>query len=199
VAELCHPWDRAATHSFFIESDIHEQPLGWLASQQQIWVRPFIDVANWVREWQQRRGAVETSIRSIGNRAGGTLAAKDARSARRAQLGPNLAVKIDLLNMTQCSRKPFHAGIDFVASLVRFTDENGTPQPSGTADKFSFALRPFLEFLGAERAIAIAATEIAWRGSTSRIRKIDARNRPQAIHCCQERAASPPIAPVTAS
>jgi peptidoglycan-N-acetylglucosamine deacetylase len=44
----------AGTHTSFVESDIHEQLLDWLASQQQIWVRPFIDVANWVREWQQK-------------------------------------------------------------------------------------------------------------------------------------------------
>ncbi len=43
------------THSSFVEAEIHEELLSWLASQQQIWVRPFLDIANWVREWQRRQ------------------------------------------------------------------------------------------------------------------------------------------------
>jgi len=41
------------THPSFVEKEVHEQLLSWLACQSQIWVRPFIDVANWIREWQQ--------------------------------------------------------------------------------------------------------------------------------------------------
>jgi peptidoglycan/xylan/chitin deacetylase (PgdA/CDA1 family) len=44
-----------ATHSTFVEAEIHEQLLSWLAGQPLIWVRPFIEVANWVGEWQQRQ------------------------------------------------------------------------------------------------------------------------------------------------
>jgi len=46
------------THSLFVETDVHEQLLSWLASQRQIWVKPLIEVANWVREWQQGRRSI---------------------------------------------------------------------------------------------------------------------------------------------
>ncbi len=43
------------THSSFAEAEIHEQFLSWLAGQQQIWVRPIIEVASWIRGWQRRQ------------------------------------------------------------------------------------------------------------------------------------------------
>jgi peptidoglycan-N-acetylglucosamine deacetylase len=43
------------THTSFVEAEVHEQILSWLAGQNQIWIRPLIDVANWIREWQQRQ------------------------------------------------------------------------------------------------------------------------------------------------
>jgi sialate O-acetylesterase len=39
------------THNSFVEAEVHEQVLSWLAGQHQIWVKPFIEVANWIREW----------------------------------------------------------------------------------------------------------------------------------------------------
>jgi sialate O-acetylesterase len=33
---------------------VHEALIAWLAGQEDIWVKPFIDVAKWVRDWQRR-------------------------------------------------------------------------------------------------------------------------------------------------
>jgi peptidoglycan/xylan/chitin deacetylase (PgdA/CDA1 family) len=45
----------AGTHDAFVEREIHEQLLGWLASQEELWVQPFVNVATRVRDWQQKR------------------------------------------------------------------------------------------------------------------------------------------------
>jgi sialate O-acetylesterase len=39
-------------HGEFVEREAHEALVRWLAEQKQIWVRPFIEVAKWVRGWQ---------------------------------------------------------------------------------------------------------------------------------------------------
>ena len=56
----------SATHSSYIDAAVHERLLTWLAGQHGVWVRPFIEVATWIREWQQRKDAIEGPLRSIG-------------------------------------------------------------------------------------------------------------------------------------
>lgn len=40
------------THGPFLEPEVHEKFLGWLENQHHVWVRPLIEVAKWVRDWQ---------------------------------------------------------------------------------------------------------------------------------------------------
>ena len=45
----------STTHNWFVEPEVHEKLLSWLAGQPQILVRPFIEIAKWVREWQRKQ------------------------------------------------------------------------------------------------------------------------------------------------
>jgi peptidoglycan-N-acetylglucosamine deacetylase len=41
------------TNELYIERDVHETLLDFLAADKEIWVKPFINVALWVSRWQQ--------------------------------------------------------------------------------------------------------------------------------------------------
>jgi endo-alpha-1,4-polygalactosaminidase (GH114 family) len=47
----------AESKELYIERDVHERLLDYLAAEQDIWTQPFITVASWIRRWQEGQRA----------------------------------------------------------------------------------------------------------------------------------------------
>jgi endo-alpha-1,4-polygalactosaminidase (GH114 family) len=47
----------AESKEIYIERDVHERLLDFLVGEQDVWTRPFIEVASWIRRWREGQPA----------------------------------------------------------------------------------------------------------------------------------------------